>query len=238
MDFITGLPKVFGKDCIFVVVYRLTKFSHLFFVTTTLTTAQVARLFFKEFFKLHGLPKSIVSDRDNIFFSAFWQDLFKRVGTNLTPRTRYHPQIDRQTKRVNQWLEGYLRNYVSGQQKAWIKWLHLGEFCYNTTFHMSIGMSPFKALYGYDAYTFIDHIFGDIRAPKDKDWIEESQEILKFLRGNLQVAQNQQKHYEDQHIIERQLQENDLVYLRFHAYKQTTIKGKGSKNIKPRLYGP
>ena len=77
-------------------------------------------------------------------------------------------------QRVNQWLEGYLRNYVSGQQKAWIKWLHLGEFCYNITFHMSIGMSPFKALYGYDASTFIDHIFCDSRDPKDKDWIEQS----------------------------------------------------------------
>ena len=55
---------------------------------------------------------------------------------------------------------------------------------------MSIGMSPFKALYGYDASTFIDHIFGDSRAPKDKDWIEESQEILKVLKYNLQVAQN------------------------------------------------
>ena len=63
------------------------------------------------------------------------------VGTNLTPRTRYHPQDDGKTNRVNQWLEGYLRNYVSGQQKSWIKWLHLGEFCYNNTFHMSIDMS-------------------------------------------------------------------------------------------------
>ena len=63
-------------------------------------------------------------------------------------------------------------NYVSGQQKAWIKWLHLGQFCYNTTFHMSIGMSPFKALYGYDASTFIDHFFGDYRDPEDKYWIE------------------------------------------------------------------
>ena len=96
------------------------------------------------------------------------------VGKNLTPSTSYHPQTDGQIERVNQWLEGCLRNYFSGQQKTWIKWLHLGEFCYNTTFHMSIGMSPLKSLYGYDASTFIDHNFGDSRAPKDKDWNEES----------------------------------------------------------------
>ena len=67
MDFITGLPKVFGKDYIFVVVDRLTKFDHLFVVTTTFTAAQVAELFFREVSILHGLPKSIVSDREYIF---------------------------------------------------------------------------------------------------------------------------------------------------------------------------
>ena len=72
-------------------------------------------------------------------------------------------------------MEGYFRNYVSGQQKTWIKWLHLGDFCYNTTFHMSIGMSPFKEIYGYDESNFIDHIFGDSRALNPKDCIEEIQ---------------------------------------------------------------
>ena len=133
-------------------VDRLNKFYHFFVVTTTFTTAQVAELFFKEVFKLLGIPKSIVSDRDSRFFSAFWQELFKMVGTNLTPSARYHPQTDHQIERVNEWLECYLKNYVSWPQKSWIKWLHLGEFCYNTTFHMSIGMSPFKALYGYDDF--------------------------------------------------------------------------------------
>ena len=73
MDFTTGLPKVFGKDSIFVGVDRLTTFSHLFYVTTTFIVAQEVELFFKEVFILHRLPKSIVSDRDNIFFSAFWK---------------------------------------------------------------------------------------------------------------------------------------------------------------------
>ena len=76
VDFITSFPKVFGKDCISVVVDRLTKFAHFFVVTTTFTAAQVAELFFKEFFILHGLPKSIISDRDKIF---------------LTPNTNYDP---------------------------------------------------------------------------------------------------------------------------------------------------
>ena len=73
----------------------------------------------------------------------FWQELFRLVGTNLTPSTIYHLEIDNQTEIVNKWIEGYLQNYVSHQQRAWIKWLYLWEYCYNTTYHMSMGMSPF-----------------------------------------------------------------------------------------------
>ena len=104
MDFITGFPKVFRKDFIFVVVDRLTFFSHFFVVTTIFTTTQVVELLFREVFRLHWLPKSIVSDRDSIFFSVFWQEIFKMVGKNLTHSTRYHPQTYGQEERVNQWL--------------------------------------------------------------------------------------------------------------------------------------
>ena len=93
---------------------------------------------------------------------------------------------------------------------------------------MSIGMSPFRAPYGYDASNFTNHIFGDSRSPKYNGWIEEIQDILKVLKDNLQASQNQQKQYEYKHRVERHFQVDDLVYLRFHPYKQTTIKGKGS----------
>jgi hypothetical protein len=120
---------------------------------------------------LHGLPKNIVSDRDNRFMSTFWQELFRFVGTALTPSTIYHPHTDGQTEIINKWVEGYLRNYVAGQQKAWVKWLHLGEYCYNTTHHMSIGMPPFRALYSYDPLSFVDISFGDNMAPMVQEWI-------------------------------------------------------------------
>jgi hypothetical protein len=71
--------------------------------------------------------------------------------------------MDGQTEIVNKWVEGYLRKYMSGQQRAWVRWLHLGEHCYDTTFPISIGMTPFKALYGYDAPTLVDLVFGDSR---------------------------------------------------------------------------
>jgi hypothetical protein len=94
MDFITGFPKVWGKDCILVMVDRLMKFAHFFSIATDFSVAQVPDLFFREFFKLHGLPKTIVSDKDSRFMRTFWQELFKLVGMTLTPSTSYHPQMD------------------------------------------------------------------------------------------------------------------------------------------------
>jgi hypothetical protein len=201
MDFITGLPRVQGKDCIFVVVDRLTKFAHFFAIPTDYKAIQVAELFFREVFRLHGLPRQIVSDRDGRFISAFWQELFRLTGTELATSTSYHPQTDGQTEIVNKWVEGYLRNYVGGQQRTWVRWLHMGEYCYNTTYHMSIRMSPFRALYGYDAPSFMETVFGDNRVPGAKDWVEESQRILQSVRENLQSAQNQQKIYADRHRL-------------------------------------
>lgn len=85
----------------------------LFFVISTDSKAtQVAKLFFKEVFRLHGLPKNIVSDRDSIFISVFWQELFRLMGMELTPSTIYHPQTNGQTNIVNKWIEGYLHKYV------------------------------------------------------------------------------------------------------------------------------
>jgi hypothetical protein len=157
----------------------------------------VVELFFREIFRLHGLPRQIINDRDGRFINAFWQELFRPMGTELVTSTSYHPQTDEQTEIVNKWVEGYLRNYVGGQQRACVKWLHMGEYCYNMAYHMSIRMTPFRALYGYDALSFMEIVLGDNKAPKAKDWIEESQAILKIFKENLLVAQNQQKVYAD-----------------------------------------
>jgi hypothetical protein len=94
MDFITGLPKVEGKDCIYVMVDKLTKFAHFYAIPTEYNVIQVADLFFREVFRLHGLSRNIISDRDNRFIGTFWRELFRLVGTELTPNTDYHPQTD------------------------------------------------------------------------------------------------------------------------------------------------
>jgi hypothetical protein len=117
------------------------------------------------------LPKNIVSDKDSHFIGTFWRELLRLVGIELAPNTSYHPERNMKIEIVNKWVEGYLRNCVSGQQRTWVRQIHIGEHCYNTTFHMPIGMTPFQALYGYDAPTLIDLVFGESKAPKSKDWI-------------------------------------------------------------------
>lgn len=233
MDFIMGLPRAQGKDCIYVVVDRLTKFAHFFAITSSFTAAQVVEVFFREVFRLHGVPKNIVSDRDIKFLSTFWQEVFRMCGTVLTPSTSYHLQTDGQTKIVNKWLEGYLCNYVSEQQKVWVRWLHLGEYCYNSSYHMSIRMSPFMAQYGYEAPNFVDLVFGDSSAPQAKDMVRQCQDVLKAL-----IAQNQQKFYVDHQQVERTFEVGDMVYLRVQPFRQSSLKKSGAKKLKLRFYGP
>jgi hypothetical protein len=133
-------------------------------------------------------------------------------GTELTPSTSYHPQTDGQTEIVNKWVEGYLRNYVSGQQKAWIKWLHLGEHCYNTTYHMSIGMTPFEHCMAMMLlHLWIWHL-GIAGLPKPRIGYRRTKDILKALKDNLQATQNQQKIYADRHRVERSFEVGDLVF--------------------------
>lgn len=101
-----------------------------------------------------------------------------------------------------------------------------------------MGMTHFRALYGYDALTFANVIFRDSQAPKAKDWVQGSHDILKALKGNLATAQNQQKMYANRHRIERHFEEGDLVYLQLQRYRQPTLKQKVAEKLQPRFYGP
>jgi len=150
MDFIEGLPKSEGYSVILVVVDRLTKYAHFIAIKHPYTAATIAKTFMENVVKLHGMPKSIVTDRDTIFVSQFWKEFFKAYKVNLKFSTAYHPQTDGQSERVNQCLEMYLRCAVHDSPQTWKSWLPLAELWYNTSLHSSLGCTPFKALYGHD----------------------------------------------------------------------------------------
>ncbi len=103
---------------------------------------------------------------------------------------------------------------------------------------MSIKMTPFMALYSYEAPSFMDLVLGDSRVPKEKHFLQDSQDILRVLKKNIQQAQNQQKLYGDQHWIERSFEVGDMVYLRLQPYRQSSLKKSGPEKLKPRFYGP
>jgi transposase InsO family protein len=160
MDFIEGLPTSKGFTVIMVVVDRLTKYGHFIALSHPYTASTVSHLFFANVLKLHGLPKSIVSDRDPIFTSSLWQELFKLQGITLAYSSAYHPQSDGQTEALNECLEGYLRCYTGGKPKEWGFWLPLAEWWYNTNHHSSTGMTPFEALYRVTPPSMISYVPG------------------------------------------------------------------------------
>ena len=127
-----------------VFVDRLSKRAHFIPSTTEATAPDIARIFFDNIFKYHGLPKALISDRDPKFTSQFWQALFKLLGTKLSMSTAYHPQTDGQTERMNRTLEEMLRAYTTYHQNKWDEHLSAAEFAYNNSKQASTEMTPFE----------------------------------------------------------------------------------------------
>ena len=135
MDFITSLSKTFsGNDAIWVILDRLTKSAHFLAIKSTYTLDRLAQLYIQEIVRLHGIPKSIISDRDPRFTSNFWRSLQEALGTRLSFSTAYHPQTDGQTERVNQILEDMLRACILELKGNWDQYLPLAEFAYNNSY--------------------------------------------------------------------------------------------------------
>jgi len=125
MDFIEGLPISQGNNVIMVVIDRLSKYAHFIPLAHPYTTRSIAKLFLDNIF--NGLPTSIFSNRDRVFTSNFWRELFRISGTDLLMSSTYHPQTDGQSEVMNKGLEGYLRSFTRDKPKDWMQWLLLAK---------------------------------------------------------------------------------------------------------------
>nr|GEX44959.1 reverse transcriptase domain-containing protein [Tanacetum cinerariifolium] len=149
MDFATKLPKSSqGYDTIWVIVDRLTKSAIFTPIRETDPMDKLARIYLKEVVTRHGIPVSIISDRDPRFASNFWRSLQNALGTRLDVSTAYHLEIDGQSERTIQNLEDMLRACAINFGKVWVNHLPLVEFSYNNSYHATIKVAPFEALYG------------------------------------------------------------------------------------------
>lgn len=182
---------------------KLTKYAHFLCLSHPYTAITVAQTFLAHVYKLHGMPSVIISDRDKIFTSAFWQELFKLTDTTLNMSPTYHPQTDGQIERLNQCLKTYLRCMVQSCPNKWAQWIPLAEFWYDSIFHSALVLTPFQALCGHKPRHFGITV-DDTCSVSDLDqWLKERQVMLDHIQHNLQRAQDHMKHQADKHRQER-----------------------------------
>jgi transposase InsO family protein len=134
LDFVEGFPKVGGKSVILTVVDRFSKYVHFIALGHPYSATSVATTFFDMIVQLHGVPESIVSDRDSVFTSTLWKELFRLTGTKLCTSSAFHPQTDDQSEITNKIITAYLRCLAGDRPQSWLRWLPWAEFCFNSSY--------------------------------------------------------------------------------------------------------
>jgi transposase InsO family protein len=238
MDFIEGLPRSGRFNCILVVVDKFSRYAHFIPLAHPFTASTVATAFMDHVYKLHGPPEQIISDRDKIFNSLFWRQLFERSGTILKMSSSYHPETDGQTERVNQCLEGYLRCFGHACPTRWIKWLTLAKYWYNTSFHSALGKSPFEVFYGRSPRQLGLSSVNTCSVPDVHAWLEERQLMQDLLRQHLDRVRLRMKHYADKNRSERVFAMGDSVYLKLQPYVQSSVALRAHHKLLFKYYGP
>jgi hypothetical protein len=148
----------------------------------------VAKVFMENVYKLHGLPAFITSDRDPVFLSRFWKELFSIQGVNLHYSTTYHPQTDGQTEIVNKGIEHYLRCMTGDIPNQWARWLPLAEWWYNTNYHSATKMTPYEIVYGFPPPIHIPYFPRDSTAALVDEYLSTKEEVINRVKGYLQIA--------------------------------------------------
>lgn len=184
------------------------------------------------------MPKSIVSDRDPIFLSKFWQELFRLSGTKLRMSTAYHPQSDGQTEIMNKGLQQYLRCFCHTKPNSWGKYLHWAEWSYNTAIHSSTGLSPYQVVYGKTHPSLPQYIAGSSAIQAVDAELTERDQILATLKRKLLKAQANMKLYADKRRIPHNFKEGDLAFVKLRPFQQTSVAGHRIRKLSKRYFGP
>lgn len=238
MDFVAGLPKTrSGNDVIWVIVDRLTKSAHFLPVSSEATVEKLVTLYVDNVVSLHGVPVSIISDRDSKFTSRFWAAYQRVMGTELRLSTAFHPQTDGQSERTIQTLEDMLRACALDFKGNWDSMVKLIEFSYNNSYHSAIKMAPFEALYGRKCRSPVYWDEVGERTITGPDLVEQTREKVKVIRDRLKAAQDRNKSWADSKRRHLEFAEGDKVYLKVSPTKGVMRFGEKGK-LSPRYIGP
>ncbi|KAA3453025.1 pol protein [Gossypium australe] len=238
MDFVSGLPLTPSKkDAVWVIVDRLTKSAHFIPVRVDYSLQRLAKLYVAEIVRLHGVPVSIISDRDPRFTSRFWKALHQALGTRLDFSTAFHPQSDGQSERVIQILEDMLRGCVLDFGGSWEELLPLAEFAYNNSYQASIKMAPYEALYGRRCRTPTCWTELGERQMLGPELVAETENKVKKIQARLKEASDRQKSYADLRRRDIEFAVGDEVFLKVSPWKKVLRFGKKGK-LSPRFIGP
>nr|XP_009777849.1 PREDICTED: uncharacterized protein K02A2.6-like [Nicotiana sylvestris] len=216
---------------------RLTKSAHFLPVKTTDSAEDYAKLYIQEIVRLHGTPLSIISDRGAQFTTNFWKSFQKGLGTRVNLSTAFHPQTDGQAERTIQTLEDMLRACVIDFKGNWDDHLPLIEFAYNNSYHSSIKMVPYEALYGRRRRSSIGWFEVGEAELLRLDLVYQAMEKVNLIQRHLKMAQSHQKSYSDVRRRDLEFQVNDWVFLKVSPMKGVMRFGKKEK-LSPCYIGP
>ena len=235
-----GLPcSEKGNDGILTVVDRATKMVHLVPVRQTITAAETARVYWDNIGKLHGIPRSLVSDRDPRFVSKFWTEFWKILGSKLRMSSAHHPQTDGQTEAANRVVEQVLRCTIHGSQEVahWERYLPMVEFVINSSSSPSTGYTPFYLNYGFEPVTPVTLI-----READMTQIEGVNVFVQRMKKTFQLAmqmvhraQERQKKQADQRRRDQRFYSGDQVLL---STEHLQLKNAPVRKLKRRFVGP
>ncbi|GJW85509.1 putative reverse transcriptase domain-containing protein [Tanacetum coccineum] len=237
MDFITKLPRSKSRhDTIWVIVDRLAKSAHFQAIREDYNTERLAKLYIDKIVARHGVPVSIILDRDGRFTSRCWQTVQKALGIQLDMSTVYHPQTDGQSERTIQTLEDMLRACVIEFGGSWDVHLPLAEF-YNNSYHSSIRCAPFEALHRRKCRSPI--LWAEIREGSliEPELVQETTDKVVVIKERLKAARDRQKSYADNRRKPLEFEVGDRVLLKISPCKGVIHFGKKGK-LAPRYVGP
>ncbi|GJV68800.1 putative reverse transcriptase domain-containing protein [Tanacetum coccineum] len=225
-----------GFDTIWVIVDPLTKSALFLPIRENDPLNKLARLYLNKIVARHGIPASIICDRDGRFTSNFWRSFQKALGTDISMSTAYHPETDGQSERTIQTLEDMLRACVIDFGKGWVKHLPLAEFSYNNSYHASIKAAPYEA-YGRKCRSPVCWAEVGEAQLTGPELIQETTEKIVLIKQRMQAAQDRQKSYADRKRKPMEFEVGDRVMLKVSPWKGVVRFGKRGK-LNPRYVGP